>query len=44
MVSETVDGNGVSFAYDADGVMTKAGQMTLTPNAAARITNTTLGT
>ena len=43
LVQETVNGSGVSFGYDADGVMTKAGLMTLGYNSAALLTSTTLG-
>ena len=43
-VSELVNGTGISFAYDADGLMTKAGVMTLVPSATSGLlTGSTIG-
>jgi len=44
VVSESVNGTGVSFAYDADGLLTQAGAMVLAPSATTGLlTGTSLG-
>ncbi len=44
VASESINGsNSVSFSYDKDGLLTKAGSLALTTNANALITATTLG-
>jgi len=43
VINEAVDGQGVSFAYDDDGMLTKAGLMTLAFNGNAQLTSTALG-
>jgi RHS repeat-associated protein len=44
VASESINGsNSVTFSYDKDGVLTKAGSLALTTNSNALITATTLG-